>query len=75
MWWSAMNEQSWIINLKLSLAEIKLWKKGYIQKQLQKNPNLTKRELSKKIKSAKASKFKNKFDFLIFEHPDYHYSK
>mgnify|MGYP001586543467 CR=1 FL=1 len=75
MWWSAMNEDSWTINLKFALAEIKLWKRKFIQKQLQKNPDLTRLELSKKIKSAKAGKFKNKFDFLIFEHPNYPYSK
>ena len=75
MWWSAMNEESWSITLKFALAEIKLWKREFIQKQFKKNPNLTKQELSKKIKNAKANKFKNKFDFLIFEHPDYPYSK
>jgi len=45
-------------NLLLALADIKLWKGKYIAKQLRKNPNISKEELSKKIKNAKASYFK-----------------
>ena len=68
-----MNKDSWIINLKLSLLEIKLWKNIYIKKQLAKNPNISREELSIKIKNAKRSKFKD--DYLIFEHPDFPYSQ
>lgn len=53
---------------------MKLWKKKFIQKQIQKNPDITREELSKKIKDAKRNKFRDKFDYLIFEHPDFPYS-
>lgn len=69
-----MNKESWIINLKLSLVEMKLWKRSYIQKQLAKNPNVSREELSRKIKNARKNKFKED-DYLIFEHPDFPYSQ
>ena len=44
-------------NLLLGLADIKYWKKKYVAKQLKKNPDITKEELSIKIKNAKRSYF------------------
>jgi hypothetical protein len=68
-----MNTESWVINLKLASIEIKLWQKNFIKKQKEINPNITIQELDKKIRNAKREKFNDRFDYLIFEHPDYPY--
>ena len=65
-----MNKESWLFNLKISLIEIKIWKRHYITKQLEKNPNITREELSKKIKKAKIKKYRDAHDYVILEHPD-----
>jgi uncharacterized protein YneF (UPF0154 family) len=64
-----MNEESWKVNCVLVLMEINLWIQNYAEKQLKKNPNITREELFKKMRKARIQKFKNKFDYLVLEHP------
>lgn len=45
-------------NMTLALIDINHWKIKYIKKQLKKYPNISKEELTKKIKNAKVSYFK-----------------
>lgn len=49
--------ESFMENLKLASLDINFWKKKYIKKQKKKYPNISIKELSKKIKNAKASYF------------------
>ena len=65
-----MDEDNWLLNLEAALVDMATWKKQYVEKVKKENPDISKKELAKKIRNAQAQKFKGEYDFLITEHPE-----